>query len=165
MQAVRGFNTGGGGIADVHANESERQSDKAEAFADDTNIFTLCNFESLLSLKNSLTDFGIVSGLKCNYNKTNIMQIGHCQPIPENIRNLGFSFVSGLKILGYWVTNNFEDSSINFDKIIAKISAMAKFCEKFSLSLPGRINICKTFLLSQVGFIASIFLTRQDKHL
>ena len=33
---------------------------------------------------------------------------------------------------------------------------MVKFWSKFNLSLPGRINIVKTFMLSQLGYLGSI---------
>ena len=85
------------------------------------------------------------------------MKIGHITPTPEDITNLGFKIVGELKILGFTVTNNFDDSSHNFDTVVEKVLASAKFWEKFTLSLPGRINICKTFLLSQVGYFASMY--------
>ena len=155
LQAVRGLP-----IVD-HPNvnfaaEANKITNKTEAFADDTNIFTLFEVESLSALKASLTSFGTLSGLQCNYSKTNIMKIGHITPTPEDITNLGFKIVGELKILGFTVTNNFDDSSHNFDTVVEKVLASAKFWEKFTLSLPGRINICKTFLLSQVGYFASI---------
>ena len=155
LLAVRGLNRAEAPIDNFLA-EANRKTDKSEAFADDTNIFSLFTFESLSTLKNLLEEFGAVSGLKCNYGKTNVMKIGIVHNTPENIVNIGFNFVEELKILGFSVTNNFADSYSNFDAVIAKVLANAKFWEKFTLSLPGRINICKTFLLSQIGYIASI---------
>ena len=162
LQAVRG-------LADVPVPntgilaEANRKTDKSEAFADDTNIFTFFEFESLLNLKNTLTNFGIISGLKCNYSKTNVLKIGLINNTPENIADLGFRVVSELKILGFSVTSSFEDSSRNFDTVLEKVLSAAKFWEKFNLSLPGRINICKTFMLSQIGYIASILVPDSEQ--
>ena len=69
------------------------------------------------------------------------MKIGKVHNTHENIVNIGFNFVEELKILGFSVTNNFADNNSNFDAVIAKVLANAKFWEKFGLSLPGRINI------------------------
>ena len=116
-----------------------------------------------MGLKTTLTNFGTISGLKCNYSKTNIMKIGLTTNTPDNIADLGFRIVSELKILEFIVTSKFEESSHNFDTVLEKVLSAAKFWEKFNLSLPGRINICKTFMLSEIGYIASILAPDSDQ--
>ncbi len=64
-------------------NESGRETDKAEAFADDTTGLTILELESLSKLKKALFDFGEMSGLKCNVEKTVLMQVGNLIP-PSN---------------------------------------------------------------------------------
>ena len=81
-------------------NEAASQSSTAEGFADDTTATVLFNYETLSSLKSSLHEFSTFSGLKCNLDKTMLMQIGSIIPVPEAIQNLGFSHVNKLKILG-----------------------------------------------------------------
>ena len=52
--------------------------------------------------KNILQDFAVISGLKCNIEKTNVMLIG--PTVPEEaigIARLGFTIVESLKVLGF----------------------------------------------------------------
>ncbi len=74
--------------------ESGRETDKAEGFADDTTGMTLFERESLMKLKQVLTDFGKFSGLQCNVDKTVLMQVGQIFDPPEDILNLGFAHVN-----------------------------------------------------------------------
>jgi hypothetical protein len=68
---------------DEFSNESNRETDKAEGFADDTSGLSLFELESLKTLKQAMLDFGEFSGLKCNVEKTVLMQIGNIQPPPK----------------------------------------------------------------------------------
>jgi hypothetical protein len=56
--------------------ESNGETDKTDGFADDTTVITAADYESLSSLKMILTDFENISGLKCNFDKTNVLLIG-----------------------------------------------------------------------------------------
>jgi hypothetical protein len=58
------------------------------AFADDGNILTLTELASLRRIKNILCEFGILSGLECNVEKTNLMPFGCNHPVSEEIRDL-----------------------------------------------------------------------------
>jgi hypothetical protein len=80
--------------------ESKCKTGKAEGFANDTSVATLFDYDSLAALKNILVDFASLSGLKCNMEKTSIMQIGNIIPVPDRIRELGFSLCDETKILG-----------------------------------------------------------------
>ena len=71
----------------------------------------------------------------------------------ENIAVTGFSIVKNLTILGLDISENFET---NFNKLMVKIRGMVLFWEKFKLSIVGRINIAKTYLLSQIGYFAPV---------
>jgi uncharacterized membrane protein len=42
-----------------------------------------------------------------------------------------------------------------FEKIKSKIINLVAFWERFRLTLPGRITIAKTFLISQLNYIGS----------
>jgi hypothetical protein len=56
--------------------ESCSETDKTEGFADDTSVATIFSFQNLLNLKNILSEFAVISGLKCNLDKTAILLIG-----------------------------------------------------------------------------------------
>ena len=61
-----------------------------------------------------------------------------------------------MTILGYIVSNNQNMSEINFENVVGRIRSQIQLWSKFRLSLPGRITIAKTFLLSQIGYFSSI---------
>ena len=77
-----------------YQNESNRETDKCDCFADDNTVSTLLNFESLNTLKTILENFKRLSGLSTNYEKTIIMRIGDLSgDIDEDIKGLGFRVV------------------------------------------------------------------------
>jgi hypothetical protein len=48
-----------------------------------------------------------------------------------------------------------------FEKILQKITNLVSFWERFKLSIPGRITIAKTFLVSQLNYVGC-FLSPSD---
>ena len=56
--------------------ESNRETDKANSFADDNTTGTKADFESLSALAEIVANFGDFSGLKSNAEKTTLIQIG-----------------------------------------------------------------------------------------
>ena len=136
--------------------ESNRESSKVDAFADDTTTVVEKKIENLRRLKIVLTDFGILSGLKCNFEKTNIMAVGNNRAISQDMMDTGFSFVDSLCLLG--LTINFDLSSLEnvHNVTITKITNICNFWSRFNLSTPGRINVAKSLLLSQINYIGCI---------
>jgi hypothetical protein len=53
---------------------------------------------SVATLRKILDGFGIISGLRCNYDKTIIVPIGHVSDKPENLS--GFVVDNKVKLLG-----------------------------------------------------------------
>jgi hypothetical protein len=123
------------GVVDVHhdelhvpheppqefRNESNRETDKAEAFADDTTALTLFEIESLRTLKRILFEFGSFSGLQCNVDKTVLMPVGRIVPPSDEIKELGFAHVESIKTLGMEIDQNLEFLDQNFVTIHEKI--------------------------------------------
>ena len=60
-------------------NESKRETDKSDCFAEDNTISTVFELESLKALKNILCEFGQLSGLCTNYEKSALLCIGNTQ--------------------------------------------------------------------------------------
>jgi hypothetical protein len=105
------------------------------------------NYDYLLRIKNILEEFGNMSGLVCNVEKTVILPIGNIHPIDQRIADLGFTFVEKLTILGL----NIDKNGVTADNqlgIMSKINIQIAVWRAFNLSLPGRINIAKTMLYS-----------------
>ena len=103
-----------------------------------------------------LEQFCRLSGLRCNFEKTNLMLVGGADRLRENLQDIGYNITDRIKLLGFDIDNNLEDLTQNFDKAIVKIRNIISFWERFRLSVPGRINIAKTFLYSQLGYYGAI---------
>ena len=84
----------------MYADESNRETDKVEAFADDTSVITKLCQQSIRTLKKILGDFGELSGLKCNLEKSVIMPIGGADPNDVNILESGFLVDNNITVLG-----------------------------------------------------------------
>jgi len=131
---------------------------KINAFADDTNCGILRNAENLANVKSVLEQFGRLSGLETNIEKTTLMPIGDLNtPLEEGVAESGFKLVSKMKTLGIQVNNKAAELWRHFDRIIEKMLVIARKWELMKLSLPGRIAIAKTMLISQIGYGACIF--------
>jgi hypothetical protein len=88
--------------------------------------------------------------------KSNLMFVGLDGAVPDPEEGLGFKIVDKVHILGFDITKNFIDLSENFDKVIEKITSLANFWNRYRLSLPGRIKVAKTLMLSQISYIGSL---------
>jgi hypothetical protein len=135
--------------------EQCRETDKLEGFADDANILTIASEENLNFIKGTLQEFALISGLKCNVEKSALMPIGFddYDNLPDFLVQGGFPVVDKIKMLGITVTRSFEEITGNFDNTIQKLLSVRNFWGRFRLSLPGRLNICKSFMLSQIGYL------------
>jgi hypothetical protein len=149
--------------ADPFRFESNRETASNESLADDNTVLTLLQAESLRTIKNVLLEFGEISGLCCNYDKTVVLPV--FEPTDhekELITNLGFRTVDTVKLLGMDITRDFEDVGKNFVTIKEKILKLIRFWDRFRLSLPGRISIAKTFLVSQLNYLGGVFRPPDD---
>jgi hypothetical protein len=138
--------------------ESNCETNKAEGFADDTSVATLFDHDSLLALKNVLVNFASFSGLRCNMEKTAILQIGRIIPVPDQVRELGFTLYTETRILGMNISVDPALWMGNFDTILSNIRKKISFWDRFSLSLPGRICVLKSLLISPLSHLGSFLM-------
>jgi hypothetical protein len=136
-----------------------------EAFADDATPMGKLDEQGLSAIKQIVSDFSLISGLKCNVDKSQIMLCGMrpTVPVPVYINNSGFGVVDSLNILGFKITKNWEDLHENLNKAEANVDKQIRFWDRYRLSLPGRINVAKTLLLPQLSYHASIIPLCVDK--
>jgi Fe2+ transport system protein FeoA len=57
-------------------------------------------YETLLRIKVILEEFGLMSGLICNVEKTSLLPIGTQMRIDDRIRDLGFTIAEKITVLG-----------------------------------------------------------------
>ena len=139
------------------SNEVKNGSGNTEAFADDTNVSCRQKSAALVALKSILQDFSVISGLKCNTDKTCIMFIGPRDPVESPlIEELGFTIVEKMKILGLWIGPDGIIVDVISRAALAKIKQLIGCWTRFNLSLKGRIAISKTMLVSQVTYLGPV---------
>jgi hypothetical protein len=142
----------------VYSAESCRETDINESLADDNTVLSVINKNSLLTLRDILQDFASFSGLHCNFDKTSLLPI--FPPTVQEldwIREAGFTVVNKIKLLGADITSDVAALTENFDRIYDKMVSTANYWSRFKLSLPGRIAIAKTFLISQLNYLGCVF--------
>ena len=79
----------------------------------------------------------------------------------QNFRNYilthtEFLFDEKFKLLGLEIDNNLLDLDNNFINAINKIRNILRFWGRFNLSIHGRVNVAKTYALSQLAYIGTI---------
>jgi hypothetical protein len=125
---------------------------------------TVINRSSLLAIKGILEEFATFSGLHCNFDKTALLSIN---PVSNEergwIAEAGFTLVNKIKLLGADITSNPEEWSNNFNTVYEKIVTQINYWSRFRLSLPGRIAIAKTYMLSQINYLGSVFSPTDDQ--
>ena len=84
------------------------------------------------------------------------MRIGDRRPLSNEIKELGFSEADSIKILGLEIDYDLNCLSTCHDLTIQKIAKISNFWKHINLSLPGRINIIKTLMLSQISYLGCI---------
>ena len=130
-----------------------KQTCRIFAYADDGNILIRMDLASLSRIKVILQNFGLISGLVCNVEKTCLMQIGSDEQISQEISELGFNIVNEMTILGMKIGGNPEQIFLD---ILEKVNKQKLFWVRFNLSLPGRINIAKSMMYSQINYLGCI---------
>ncbi len=136
--------------------ESNRETDKADGFADDNSNAVKAEFESLNRLKTLCHEFSLFSGLQSNVEKTTLLKIGSTDVLSQEILNLGFNITDEVVLLGMTINRNLDSLSNHFDDVILKITRLIEFWDRFKLSMCGRISVCKTFMISQIGYLGCI---------
>ncbi len=78
---------------------------KVYAMADNATVLVRMERESLLRIRSILADFERLSGLAFNVEKTTLMQFGSNDPVPADIREIGFDVKLELTLLGLKMQN------------------------------------------------------------
>jgi hypothetical protein len=144
-------------------NESSFETAKCDGFADDNTAGTLFEFESLNALKITLELFAGFSGLRCNTDKTVIMQVGHKIPISDEITGLGFNFADSIHILGMEIDSELARLDCNFDKTVNALKKSIDYWDRYYLTLPGRINVIKSLLFPLVLYLGCFIMPSTAK--
>ena len=132
-----------------------------ESFADDINLFIPANEKALKTTCNILDEFKKLSGLKINETKT-VVLISGCNDHDnlENFENLislyNFSVVKSFKHLGIEIYNDFKKLDENWISKMKKTEILKNLFFSINPTIPCKIDIIKSFLLSQFTYICSV---------
>ena len=122
-------------------------------FADDTQMLLDGSQESLDAIIELLKKFEQISGLKINFDKSEIVKLGKSKEtdymLSKEIKiTQDFLKVLGIKIP---VSGNLQDiTSLNFQPILSKIKSVTKSWNKRNLTLYGKGTIIKSLVLPQI---------------
>ncbi len=115
--------------------ELKHHNRKVPAFADDSNGALKRDAENLSRVKEVLLEFGRISGLETNVEKTTLMPIGCLnEPLDNAIIGLGFEVVTEIKCLGVKINNRASNLESNYDPICAKIRQLIGSWDRYNLS-------------------------------
>ena len=139
----------------------------SEAFADDENLLINPTGENLARLRIIFNDFKSLSGLEINENKTQLIPLGSNRHDLERFRNrmrnlCSYEVTDSTKILGITFNSNLDNINSNWHNAFEKMENIIKFWKQFNLSIIGRVNIAKTYLLPQLSFIANCLPINDD---
>ena len=142
--------------------ESNRETDKVESFADDKTVTFLATPDGINAVCTILEQFATISGLFCNTDKSFIMYIGSDGPAPRFLTDYDFKLVDSITILGMKIDKKLETLQDCHLATVQKVTKIINFWDRFFLSLPGRLNIAKTLILSQVSYLGCIVTPKAD---
>ena len=123
---------------------------KISQYADDSTVF-IKNEESVRKLVCLVNEFGSVSGLDLNVNKSKLMWLGSTRQICRNVS--GIPAVRRVKILGIWFSSTEDCVSANLDPVINSINVTINMWGQRDLSIKGRITVAKSLLISKLIYI------------
>ena len=128
---------------------------KLELFADDLTVF-LRNDWSLRHLLALISKFGICSGLVINFDKTEMFILGNSVMAPaqdQSIMNINVK--RAVKILGVYFTYDSRlRHKLNFKEIIDAVKTKLQLWKWRNLTIIGRIQIVKTFVIPLIMYRA-----------
>ena len=131
---------------------------KIAQLADDTTLF-LADLDSLKTAIEMFKNFGIVSGLKLNLDKTEVVPVGGMQFSKYNLaRSIQeISIKTGpFRTLGVWFTTDMAASiDLNFGTRLRNMEQILYTWTSRSLSWKGKIVILKSLVIPQVTHLLS----------
>ena len=108
--------------------------------------------------KEILSDFTKISGLQLNCEKTEIMIVSYENlfPLKQFVSEVGFRNVDRICHLGIVFDNELKLLQNNWTDKLEKIKKLRNFFLCCNLTLVAKINIIKTFFLSQLCYLAPV---------
>ena len=147
----------------------ELEAPLTQSYADDLTCISESSKESINTILSETDKFKKLSGLEINASKTQIFLIGggdndHKERLVAYCKDKGLAVDNEAKLLGYILSseNNEDTLHKNWSKITDKMNKQVRIWNLYNLTLPGRINVAKCMILSQIVFFGSVFIPKDD---
>ena len=129
---------------------------KIAQYADDAVLF-LNNKEELCSALNVIEEFGQLAGTKLNIGKCEGLWLGKDKHLQKNCKLFGMKWPKAMRCLGIFIGHDKErNEKLNwFDKIEKMRQSIASWSKR-DLSIYGKVQIIKSFAVSQLVHVASL---------
>ena len=151
---------------DIRGIMVDGQEIKLGLFADDLTWF-LKNDKSLIKFLELVLLFGKCSGLVINHDKSEILLLGNSFPAPPNLNHTPFKDLKiniSVKILGVYFTYDRRlRRKLNFDEITKTIKDKLRIWKWRDLTIIGRIQLVKTFIIPTFLYSYRASLICMDK--
>ena len=140
-------------------------SPKIVAYADDITCITKPSVDNLSRIFGHYNDLTKVSGLKLNADKTEIISRGGPQHYDINYQNQSYriNLKSKMKVNGLILS--YDEQEVRDENIAKMYDALKSQLKQWSnrgLTLLGKIQIYKTFGLSQILYIGSVIMFSKE---
>lgn len=142
---------------------------KAYGYADDISLLVLNDHATIRAIFKEYERFSTTSGLFLNADKTEFLRIGDIGPnnivVTYNGDTVRLDSIERIKINGIWLHNHYKTmQDINYSEISDTIDKQFTAWSQRSLSILGKIQIVKTFGLSQIFFTTSTIALTEEQH-
>ena len=152
---------------DIHGIMVGNEEIKLEIFADDMTAF-LRDHASLDTLLNMVDSFSLHSGLKINFEKTEVLFLGNDQEstmetVISLARNRNITAKKAIKILGVHFT--YDQTlwrKLNFDETLKTIKERLNCWNWRNLTVLGRIQIIKSFVIPVFMYRAGLVCSHKE---
>jgi hypothetical protein len=104
-------------------------------------------------------EFGELTGLTINVKKTQLMILGKEQEeerFQEGMEIFGIKIVGKVTVLGVTVDRKAQELETNWDSVRNKMGNLARYWGQFNISLPARIMVAKTYIVSQAIYLLGV---------
>ena len=149
------------GICGIKVDKEEL---RLSLFADDLTGFLKDNL-SLVNFLKLIEDYGFCSGLKINHDKSEIMLLGNCSSTlqQDNSVSCNLKIKKVVKILGVYFTYDLRaKQKLNVDDLISSIQQKLRIWRWRDLTIIGRIQIVKTFIIPTFLYRASLISVNRE---
>lgn len=144
---------------DINGIKVEDTELRLSSYADDTTLFLDGTEKSISCTFDILDNFCNASGLKINFDKSEVMKLGPLR-YDASIKAVGrgLSWTNGpVKLLGILITYNEIDLfHLNFSPQLEKIRTLLQVWSRRDLTPIGKITIIKSLALSQLTFLLTV---------